>query len=74
MLRIGTKEEFNRLSATSGAQRGQLNGKRYTVVTWSLCGVVLCEKTQMYSRNKPEGEPIIMVNPDYLPKPEAVAA
>lgn len=73
-MKIGTAAEYNRVTATPHAAKAILTGKRDQTVSWTYCGTIIAEKTTMFKYGKPFGEPLIMVNPDYLNKGELAPA
>jgi hypothetical protein len=73
-MKIGTAAEYNRATATSGAAKAILTGKRYQTVSWTYCGTIIAEKTTIFKYGKPVGEPMYSVNPDYIKTGELVTA
>lgn len=67
-MREATAFEFNEVISRIPVpvDRQVMTGKRYVTVIYRDRGKEVAESTQMYSRGKPVGAKLYLVNPDYL--------
>ena len=49
-MRTATLAEYNRVTATAGADKRFMESRRSQTIVWSLCGVVIAEKTRIFKR------------------------
>ena len=65
-MREATIAEYNRITATSGADKRIMSSTRMVSVYWTYCGKPIAEKHQTYRHNRPQ-EATYSINPDFLP-------